>query len=242
MCKVDCCIRGTCKRNGEFFTRAVDMAICLSRPDRPSFRAVTALTYPAGGLGDRLTVRSTHTPGNADELPRRSCFNGRKSMPTVARNIVDTLVASGVQRVYGIPGDSLNGFTDALRVNPQLDWVHVRHEEAASFAASGEAALTGQLAVCAGSADPATSTSSTVSTMPSGREFPCWRSPHRSPATRSARTTSRRPTRPSCSANAASTSKTWPLPSRCPSSCASPCARPSRSAASRSSSSPVTSA
>ncbi|GAA1862191.1 ubiquinone-dependent pyruvate dehydrogenase [Brevibacterium marinum] len=75
-------------------------------------------------------------------------------MPTVARNIVDTLVASGVKRVYGIPGDSLNGFTDALRVNPQLDWVHVRHEEAASFAASGEAALTGELAVCAGSCGP----------------------------------------------------------------------------------------
>ena len=75
-------------------------------------------------------------------------------MPTVARNIVDTLVASGVKRVYGIPGDSLNGFTDALRVNPQLEWVHVRHEEAASFAASGEAALTGELAVCAGSCGP----------------------------------------------------------------------------------------
>ncbi|MDN6374400.1 MAG: ubiquinone-dependent pyruvate dehydrogenase, partial [Brevibacterium aurantiacum] len=75
-------------------------------------------------------------------------------MPTVAGNIVDTLVASGVKRVYGIPGDSLNGFTDALRVNPQLEWVPVRHEEAASFAASGEAALTGELAVCAGSCGP----------------------------------------------------------------------------------------
>lgn len=75
-------------------------------------------------------------------------------MPTVARNIVDTLVASGVKRVYGIPGDSLNGFTDALRVNPELEWVHVRHEEGAAFAASGEAALTGELAVCAGSCGP----------------------------------------------------------------------------------------
>ncbi|RBP62541.1 pyruvate dehydrogenase (quinone) [Brevibacterium sanguinis] len=75
-------------------------------------------------------------------------------MPTVARNIVDTLVASGVKRVYGIPGDSLNGFTDALRVNPELQWVHVRHEEGAAFAASGEAAMTGELAVCAGSCGP----------------------------------------------------------------------------------------
>src|SRR5699024_7635988 len=77
-------------------------------------------------------------------------------MPTVARNIVDTLVASGGERVYGIPGDSLNGFTDALRVNPQLEWVHVRHEPAASLAASGQAALTGELAVCACSSGPGT--------------------------------------------------------------------------------------
>lgn len=75
-------------------------------------------------------------------------------MPTVARNIVDTLHASGVQRVYGIPGDSLNGFTDALRVAGTLDWVQTRHEEAAAFAASAEAQTTGELAVCAGSCGP----------------------------------------------------------------------------------------
>ncbi|MCW3156494.1 ubiquinone-dependent pyruvate dehydrogenase [Micropruina sonneratiae] len=74
-------------------------------------------------------------------------------MVTVAKNIVDTLAASGVQRVYGIPGDSLNGFTDALR-GSGIEWVHVRHEEAAAFAASGEAALTGELAVCVGSCGP----------------------------------------------------------------------------------------
>ncbi|GAA2179716.1 ubiquinone-dependent pyruvate dehydrogenase [Leucobacter tardus] len=74
-------------------------------------------------------------------------------MVTVAQNIVDTLAANGVERVYGIPGDSLNGFTDALRTSP-IDWVHVRHEEAAAFAASGEAAITGSLAVCAGSCGP----------------------------------------------------------------------------------------
>lgn len=75
-------------------------------------------------------------------------------MPTLARNIVDTLHASGVRRVYGLPGDSLNGFTDALRVTDDIEWVHVRHEEAAAFAASAEAALTGELAVCAGSCGP----------------------------------------------------------------------------------------
>ncbi|MBT0995555.1 ubiquinone-dependent pyruvate dehydrogenase [Cellulomonas sp. DKR-3] len=74
-------------------------------------------------------------------------------MTTVAENIVATLAASGVRRVYGIPGDSLNGFTDALR-GSGIEWVHVRHEEAAAFAASAEAAVTGELAVCVGSCGP----------------------------------------------------------------------------------------
>ena len=73
---------------------------------------------------------------------------------TVAEVMVATLKASGVQRVYGIPGDSLNGFTDALRRDGTIAWQHVRHEEAAAFAAAGEAALTGELAVCAASCGP----------------------------------------------------------------------------------------
>jgi pyruvate dehydrogenase (quinone) len=75
-------------------------------------------------------------------------------MSTVSDLLADTLVASGVRRVYGIPGDSLNGFTDALRTRPELAWVHVRHEEAAAFAAAAEAELTGEIAVCAGSCGP----------------------------------------------------------------------------------------
>jgi pyruvate dehydrogenase (quinone) len=73
---------------------------------------------------------------------------------TVAEAMVATLKASGVRRVYGISGDSLNGFTDALRRDGAITWQHVRHEEAAAFAAAAEAALTGQLAVCAGSCGP----------------------------------------------------------------------------------------
>jgi pyruvate dehydrogenase (quinone) len=68
--------------------------------------------------------------------------------------VVETLVASGVQRVYGLPGDSLNGFTDAIRRQGEIEWEHVRHEEAAAFAAAGEAAITGELAVCAASCGP----------------------------------------------------------------------------------------
>ncbi|HEY9478003.1 MAG TPA: ubiquinone-dependent pyruvate dehydrogenase [Microbacteriaceae bacterium] len=74
-------------------------------------------------------------------------------MVTVAENMVSTLQASGVKRVYGIAGDSLNGFTDALRTS-DIDWINVRHEETAAFAAAAEAGLTGELAVCAGSAGP----------------------------------------------------------------------------------------
>jgi pyruvate dehydrogenase (quinone) len=73
---------------------------------------------------------------------------------TVADLMVAMLQASGVRRVYGIPGDSLNGFTDAMRRAGGIAWQHVRHEEAAAFAATAEAALTGELAVCAASCGP----------------------------------------------------------------------------------------
>jgi len=73
---------------------------------------------------------------------------------TVADQLVRVLHLSGVRRVYGLPGDSLNGFTDAIRRSGVLGWEHVRHEETAGFAAAADAALTGQLAVCAGSCGP----------------------------------------------------------------------------------------
>ena len=73
---------------------------------------------------------------------------------TVADVMVATLKASGVRRIYGLPGDSLNGFTDAMRRDGGIAWEHVRHEEAAAFAAAAEAALTGELAVCAASCGP----------------------------------------------------------------------------------------
>ena len=73
---------------------------------------------------------------------------------TVSDLIVETLVQGGVRRVYGIPGDSLNGFTDALRREGALSWQHVRHEEAAAFAATADASITGELAVCAASCGP----------------------------------------------------------------------------------------
>jgi pyruvate dehydrogenase (quinone) len=73
---------------------------------------------------------------------------------TVADQFAETLAAVGVKRIYGIVGDSLNGLTDALRRQGKIEWVHVRHEEVAAFAAGAEAHLTGELAVCAGSCGP----------------------------------------------------------------------------------------
>jgi len=75
-------------------------------------------------------------------------------MTTVAEVLVQTLMLSGVERIYGLPGDSLNGVTDSIRKHKELKWIHVRHEEAAAFAAGAEAHLTQRLAVCAGSCGP----------------------------------------------------------------------------------------
>ena len=73
---------------------------------------------------------------------------------TVADQFAETLAAAGVKRIYGVVGDSLNGLTDSLRRQAKIDWLHVRHEEVAAFAAGAEAHLTGELAVCAGSCGP----------------------------------------------------------------------------------------
>jgi pyruvate dehydrogenase (quinone) len=72
----------------------------------------------------------------------------------VADLLVDVLLGAGVQRIYGVPGDSLNGITDSIRTRDNIQWIGVRHEEAAAFAAGAEAHLTGKLAVCAGSCGP----------------------------------------------------------------------------------------
>jgi pyruvate dehydrogenase (quinone) len=72
----------------------------------------------------------------------------------VADLLVDVLAETGVQRIYGVSGDSLNGITDSIRTSKRIQWIHVRHEETAAFAAGAEAHLTGRLAVCAGSCGP----------------------------------------------------------------------------------------
>src|SRR5271154_734070 len=73
---------------------------------------------------------------------------------TVADQIAQTLAVAGVQRIYGVVGDSLNGITDSLRRQERIRWMHMRNEESAAFAAGAEAHLTGTLAACAGSCGP----------------------------------------------------------------------------------------
>lgn len=73
---------------------------------------------------------------------------------TVADLLAQTLASAGVKRIWGVTGDSLNGLNDSLRRFDDIAWMHVRHEETAAFAAGAEAAITGELAVCAGSCGP----------------------------------------------------------------------------------------
>ena len=103
----------------------------------------------------------TSTIKQGDNVGRSECRRlvkviekGRDMAKRVADLLVDVLVKSGVQRVYGVSGDSLNGITDSIRTRREIEWVHVRHEEVAAFAAGAEAHLTGKLAVCAGSCGP----------------------------------------------------------------------------------------
>jgi pyruvate dehydrogenase (quinone) len=71
----------------------------------------------------------------------------------VADLVIETLQKAGVKRCYGIVGDTLNHVTDAIH-RSEIEWVHVRHEEAAAFAAGAESYLTGELTACAGSCGP----------------------------------------------------------------------------------------
>lgn len=73
---------------------------------------------------------------------------------TIADLLNRTLVEAGVERIWGVTGDSLNALNDSLRTSGKIDWMHVRNEEAGAFAAGAEATATGALAVCAGSCGP----------------------------------------------------------------------------------------
>jgi pyruvate dehydrogenase (quinone) len=113
----------------------------------------------AAGLRDGIAASIM----GCSEPPGRQCRRlTRKALEkdsvmrieNVADLIAETLIQAGVKRIFGVVGDSLNGLTEALRKRETIDWIHVRHEEVAAFAAAGEAQITGELAVCAGSCGP----------------------------------------------------------------------------------------
>jgi len=104
---------------------------------------------PASPRGSLRPPRSAETLCEEDK-----CEKATSMSKTAAEFLVEALEKTGVKRVYGVVGDSLNGITDALRRRKSIDWIHMRHEEAAAFAAGAEAHLTGGLAVCAGSCGP----------------------------------------------------------------------------------------
>jgi hypothetical protein len=110
-------------------------------------------------------------PSSHPEPPRKGDV-----MPTVADQMVETL-AAGVRRIWGIVGDSLNGFTDAIRRRGGIDWLHVRHEKSAAFAA-GEAEATGNWRSARGLAGRAICTSSTACSMPIAAACRWWRLRH----------------------------------------------------------------
>ncbi|HXB09293.1 MAG TPA: thiamine pyrophosphate-binding protein, partial [Puia sp.] len=72
----------------------------------------------------------------------------------IARMLVETLEAAGIDQVHGLVGDSANAIANEIRESKAIRWLHYRHEEAAAFAAGAEAQLTGRLAVCIGSCGP----------------------------------------------------------------------------------------
>src|SRR5882762_4478933 len=108
-------------------------------------RMVTLAPIIPGGAGVQGCERDRYSWENLESL---------MAIGNVADLFVATLEQAGVKRIYGIVGDSLNGLTEALRRRGTIEWVHVRHEETAAFAAAAEAQTTGNLAVCAGSCGP----------------------------------------------------------------------------------------
>jgi pyruvate dehydrogenase (quinone) len=102
--------------------------------------------------GSTIVQAPRHENGNLESTKKG--LDSAMAAKRVADLVVETLAGAGVERVYGLTGDSLNGLTDSIRRHERMRLVHVRHEETAAFAAGAEAHLTGRLAVCAGSSGP----------------------------------------------------------------------------------------
>ena len=138
--------------------------VAIDRPRGTAIRSVIARAPGGGRSGaNPAGFRSfdSHPSGPAAALgggvggtnnQERGAAMAKKKMADL---LVQTLAAAGVERIYGVSGDSLNGITDSIRRQEQIQWIHVRHEETAAFAAGAEAISRASLAVCAGVADRA---------------------------------------------------------------------------------------
>src|SRR5437764_954669 len=122
------------------------MPISSAARSRRRRRSVLAPTRWRGATPSSRNVRRC-----SPDAEKGSC---NMKIDNVADLIAEALAQAGVKRIFGVVGDSLNGLTDALRKRKAIDWIHVRHEEVAAFAAAAEAQITCELAVCAGSCGP----------------------------------------------------------------------------------------
>src|SRR5207302_6802897 len=100
---------------------------------RPASRTSLSSSHWRGSLGPKTAPYCTLI--DVRHARWATLTQERTMAKTVSEVFVETLIAAGVQRVYGVVGDSLNGLTDAIRKSTQIDWLHVRHEETAAFAA-----------------------------------------------------------------------------------------------------------
>src|SRR4051794_37737141 len=124
-------------------------------PSKSGFIDKKSASWRSSILGDgRPRPRRKLTPEQSPKKPKQRKGADIMSIHNVADLVVETLLQAGVKRIYGVVGDSLNGLMEAIRVRETIEWMHVRHEEVAAFAACGEAQVTGELAVCAGSCGP----------------------------------------------------------------------------------------
>src|SRR5215467_14423451 len=141
-------------------SRCRDRSQARQRPRAPALamrRNVTRTPHLVGGNWTKVPVElvTSADPTPSEEVvPRAAVSLEETSMSTIGEQLVHVLRQAGVTRVYGVVGDSLNPFVDAIRRTEGIEWIHVRNEEAGAFAAAAEAQLTGRLAVCAGSCGP----------------------------------------------------------------------------------------
>jgi hypothetical protein len=140
--------------------KTTGIVVMFSAPVIYTFAPDTPLLEPRKLVIGRSLPREPASPNHGSRngiADRRQTTEGKRwrmGKKKIADLLVDVLAEAGVERIYGVSGDSLNGIMDSIRAKKKFQWIHVRHEEVAAFAAGAEAHLTGKLAVCAGSSGP----------------------------------------------------------------------------------------